>query len=321
MTKPFELGVLLHTRHLIRDNNKAPSFDELWEGAALAEEMGFDHVWIGDSVTVLDKARGDCLTTMAALAVKTKRIKVGVVPMVPALRNPVLLAHALATLDVISQGRIILGVSVAPLAPYIEHQFEACGVPFHEKAGRLSESIKVMRRLWAEEKVTFEGKYYMLREVGILPQPVQKPSIPIWIAADRSENAFKRVARLGDGWFTATSSLEKFLLGRQKIHNYAREYGKRDGNMPSALYATFNLNKDGDKAREEGWSWMENFFRQPISKLSHHFTVFGSPKECAQILQGYVDGGLRVIVARLASSDQAGQMRLFIEELKPQLRS
>jgi len=256
---------------------------------------------------------------MAALAVKTKRMKVGVVPMLPALRNPVLLAHALATLDVISQGRIILCVSVAPLAPYIEHQFEACEVPFHEKAGRLSESIKVMKRLWAEEKVTFEGKYYRLREVGILPQPVQKPSIPIWIAADRSASAFKRVARLGDGWFTTASTLEKFLMGRQKIHDYAREYGRRDESMPSALYATFNLNKDGDKAREEGWSWMEDFFRQPRSNLGHHFTVFGTPGECARILQGYVDGGLNIIVARLASSDQKPQMQLLLNELKPRL--
>ncbi len=320
MAKPLESGVLLHTRHLIRDGNKVPSFDELWDGAALAEEMGFDHVWIGDSVTVLDKARGDCLTTMAALAVKTKRMKVGVVPLVAALRNPVLLAHALATLDVISQGRIIVGASVAPLAPYIEHQFEACGVPFHEKAGRFGESIKIMRLLWSGERVSFEGKYYRLKEVGILPQPVQKPWIPIWIAADRSENAFKRVARLGDGWFTTASSLEKFLACRKKIHDYALEYGSQ-GEMPSALYATFNLNKEGDKAREEGWVWMEDFFRQPRSKLAHHFTVFGSPKECAQILHGYIDAGLSAIVARFASSDQAGQMRLFLEELKPQLRS
>lgn len=321
MTRPLQVGVLLHTRHLIRDEGRRPNFDELWEGTALAEEMGFDHVWLGDSVTVLDKARGDCLTTMAALAVKTNRIKVGTVPFLPALRNPVLLAHALATLDVISQGRIILGVSVAPSAPYIQRQFEACGVPYSEKAGRLSESIEIMRRLWTEKTVTYDGRYYQLKDVGILPQPVQKPSIPVWIAADRSDKAFRRVARLGDGWFTTAPSLEKFVLDRHKIVDFAKAYGRSLEAIPAGLYVAVNLNRSGEKAREEGWAWMEDFFRQPKSKIAHHTAIFGSPEDCAKILRGYMDAGLTAIVARFASADLRGQIELFLRELRPRLEA
>src|ERR687892_384857 len=109
MSNPFEFGLLLHTRHLIRSDGLMPTFDEMWEEAVLAEKLGLDHVWLGDSVTVLEKARGDCLTLMASLAMKTKRLKVGTIPLVLALRSPVLLAHTLATLDVISQGRILIG--------------------------------------------------------------------------------------------------------------------------------------------------------------------------------------------------------------------
>jgi alkanesulfonate monooxygenase SsuD/methylene tetrahydromethanopterin reductase-like flavin-dependent oxidoreductase (luciferase family) len=316
----FEFGLLLHTRHLIRDEGPA-NFSEIWEQAECAEEAGYDHVWLGDSVTVLNKARGDCLTTMAALAAKTRRVRIGTVPFLPALRNPVLLAHALATLDVISGGRIILGVSVAPLHGYIERQFIACGVPFHEKAGRLSESIEVMRRLWTEKTFPFEGKYYQFKEAGILPRPIQQPAIPIWMAADDHDNAFKRAARLGDGWFTTAPTLKEFVTGRKKIDAYAQEYG-RSGRIPvSALYATFNLNPNGDVAREEGWTWMEDFFREPREKLGHHFTLFGTPEECAEILQSYVDAGLTAVVARLATPDLAGQMRRFIEELRPRLSS
>jgi len=314
----LEMGLLLHTRHLIRDEGP-PSFDEVWEDAVMAEEMGFDHVWLGDSVTLLDKARGDSLTTMAALGMKTSKIRIGNVPFLPALRNPVLLAHALATLDVICKGRLILGVSVASMAPYIERQFIACGIPFHEKAGRLNESIKVMRRLWTEKSFAFEGKYYQFKEVGILPHPVQ-PAIPIWIVADHNENAFKRVARLGDGWITTAATLDKFITTRQKIDAYAQEYGRTGKVSPTVLYATFNLNANGNAAREEGWRWMEDFFREPRAKL-RHFTIFGTPEECAQILQGYVDAGLTAIVARLASPDLRGQMQLFLKELKPRLLS
>src|SRR5207342_1001357 len=98
----MDIGLLLHTRQIVRQEDAAKSFNHLWADAAQAEELGFDHIWLGDSVTVLDKARGDCLTTMAALAARTTHIRLGIVPMLPALRNPVLLAHALATIDVIS---------------------------------------------------------------------------------------------------------------------------------------------------------------------------------------------------------------------------
>jgi len=315
----MDIGLLLHTRHIIRQDDAAKSFDQLWSDAAQAEELGFDHIWLGDSVTVLDKARGDCLTTMAALAARTKKIRIGAVPMLPALRNPVLLAHALATLDVISKGRIILGVSVGPVRDYIQRQFAACGVPPQEKAGRLSESIEIMRRLWSEKTINYDGRYFKLDDVGILPHPAQKPGIPIWIAADRNENGFKRVARLGDGWVTLAPTLEKFTAARHEIDQYAQEHG-RVGKCPvSALYATFNIQTDGARARDEGWRWMERFFEQPREKISYHFTIFCTPAECVGLLKGYAKAGLTTIIARIASDDAHGQARRLLNEIKPQL--
>ena len=315
----MEIGVLLHTRQIIRQEEAAQSFEQLWADAARAEELGFDHIWLGDSVTVLDKARGDCLTTMAALAAQTSKIRIGAVPMLPALRNPVLLAHALATLDIISKGRIILGVSVGPVRDYIQRQFRACGVPPQEKAGRLSECIEIMRRLWSETTIDYDGRYYKLDGVGILPHPAQKPGIPIWIAADRNDNGFKRVARLGDGWVTLAPTLERFTAARRSIDQYAETYG-RAGKIPAtALYATFNIQNDGARAREEGWNWMERFFDQPREKLAHHFTIFAAPEECARLLKGYAGAGLTTIIARIASDDVPGQARMLLNEIKPRL--
>src|SRR5262249_36818584 len=165
----MDIGLLLHTRQIVRQEDAAKSFEQLWADVAQAEVLGFDHIWLGDSVTVLEKARGDCLTTMAALAARTTKIRIGAVPMLPALRNPVLLAHALAPLDGSSKGRIPLGVSVGRVRAYIQRKFAACGVPPQEKAGRLSESIEIMRRLWTETTVSYDGRYYKLSDVGILP--------------------------------------------------------------------------------------------------------------------------------------------------------
>ena len=315
----MEIGLLLHTRQIVRQEDAAKSFEQLWTDAAQAEELGFDHIWLGDSVTVLEKARGDCLTTMAALAARTTTIRIGAVPMLPALRNPVLLAHALATLDVISKGRITVGVSVGPVRDYIQRQFAACGVPPHEKAGRLSESIEIMRRLWSETTVNYDGRYYKLRDVGILPHPAQKPGIPIWIAADRHENGFKRVGRLGDGWVTLAPTLERFAAARRKIDQYAREHGRAGKCRPIALFAAFNIQTDGERARDEGWQWMERFFEQPKERLGHFFAIFGTPEECARLLKGYAAAGLTAIIARIASDDMSSQARLLLNEIKPQL--
>lgn len=314
----MEFGLLLHTRDLVRGKGTT-TFDTLWEQAAKAEEAGFDHIWLGDSVTILNRARGDCLTTMAALASRTKRIRLGVVPFLAALRNPVLLAHALATVDVISQGRVTLAVSVGPTRDYIQRQFEACGVPAGEKAGRLSETIEIMRRVWKEESFAYEGKYFRFEEIGVLPKPVQEPGIPIWIAADRNETGFKRVGRLGDGWVTLNSSLEQFTANHRKIDDYAASYGRVGAVGASALYATLRMDRDSTVAHDQGWAWMEKFFRQPKAKLEYHLTIFGTPDECSERLRGYLRSGLTTLIVRVASDDPTEQTRLIFEELRPRL--
>jgi len=317
----MDIGLLLHTRQLIRAEDAAKSFNHLWSDATQAEDLGFDHIWLGDSVTVLDKARGDCLTTMAALAARTSKIRLGIVPMLPALRNPVLLAHALATIDVISNGRIILGVSVGPVRDYIQRQFAACGVPPQEKAGRLSETIEIMRRLWSETKIDYEGRYFKLHDVGILPHPTQQRGIPIWVVADRNDTGFKRVARLGDGWVTLAPTLERFTGARAKIDAYAQEFNRANKINETALYVTFNLCDDSEKAKQQGWQWMEKFFDTPRSKLGHFFTIFATPDECAELLKSYVDAGLTTIIARIASDDVREQAEMLLGKIKPRLRS
>jgi len=316
----MNIGLLLHTRQLIRTEDATKSFEQLWSDAAQAEELGFDHIWLGDSVTVLDKARGDCLTTTAALAARTSKIRLGIVPMLPALRNPVLLAHALATIDVISKGRIILGVSVGPVRDYIQRQFAACGVPPQEKAGRLSETIEILRRLWSETRIDYQGRYFKLHDVGILPHPARPGGIPIWIAADRNETGFKRVARLGDGWVTVAPTLERFTGARAQIDRYAKDYGRTGKLGVSALYATFNILNDAEKAKDEGWRWMEHFFGEPRSKLGHHFTIFGTPDQCVTLLKSYADAGLTTIIARIASDDVRGQAHMLFDEIRPRLK-
>jgi probable F420-dependent oxidoreductase len=320
MFPPLEFGLLLHTRHLIREGEPSSHVEALWETASFAEKIGFDHLWLGDSprLSLLDRAHADCLTLMAALAAKTSKIKIGTVPLIMALRNPLLLAHSLATLDVISAGRTIIGVSAGHQYPYAQREFSACGVPYHERAGRLNESIQLIRRLWTEGAFAFTGKYFQFEELGVEPKPIQKP-IPIWIAAGDNENALRRVARLGDGWFTVAHTAEEFAERRRKIDAFAAECGRAGKTIPSALFATFHLSSDGARAEEEGWSLAERYFRQPRAKLGHLSAFFGTPEQCAQKLHPYIGAGLTSIVARLIDPDAQAQMRLFMNDLRPRL--
>jgi probable F420-dependent oxidoreductase len=321
MSSPIlELGLLLHTRHLIREGESLSQVGELWETAAFADETGFDHLWVGDSprLSMQDRAHAECMTILAALAARTRKVRIGMVPLILALRNPVLTAHSLATLDVISGGRTIVGVSAGHQYQFAQREFEACGVPYHQRAGRLDESIHLLRRLWTEASFAFEGKYYRFEELGIEPRPIQRP-IPIWIAAGDNESALRRVARLGDGWFTVAPGFKEYFARRQKILEWAKEYGRDGKKIPSTLFATFHLSTNGADAEKEGWSLAERYFRQPRSKLGHLSPFFGTPVAIARKLQAYVDAGLTAIVARLVGPDVKTQIRLLIDELRPRL--
>ncbi len=192
--------------------------------------------------------------------------------------------------------------------------------PIYEKAGRLEESIQILRGLWTQDTLTYEGWYYQLKEVGILPHPLQRPVIPIWLTADRHEGGFKRAAKLADGWVTMVNTAEKFAEGRAKVDAYARECSRADKIPVSALYASFNLGANGEKARQDGWAWMEKFFGVPKSQFDYHVGIFGTPEECARTIQAYIDAGLTTVIARIASSDLKEQISLLLNELKPRLR-
>jgi alkanesulfonate monooxygenase SsuD/methylene tetrahydromethanopterin reductase-like flavin-dependent oxidoreductase (luciferase family) len=210
-------------------------------------------------------------------------------------------------------------VSVGPTRDYIQRQFAACGVPPQQKAGRLTETIEVMRRLWSEAKIDYAGRYFKFHDVGILPHPAQKTGIPIWIAADRNENGFKRVGRLGDGWVTLLPTVEQFSGARRKIDEHAKTHGREGAVRNSALYATFNIQKNREQAQDEGWQWMERFFGQPQAKIAYHFTVFGTPQECIELLRKYAAAGLTHVIARIASDDTREQSRILLNEIRPAL--
>src|ERR1700692_1496582 len=150
-----KLGYLLPTREQIMEGK--PEAAPLLALAARAEALGFDSVWVGDSL--LARPRHEPLTLLAGVAGRVPRVALGTAVLLPALRNPVVLAHLVATLDQVSEGRLILGVGIARDVPNIRAEFAACGVPFEKRVGRMMEGLRLCRALWTGEAVNWDGRW------------------------------------------------------------------------------------------------------------------------------------------------------------------
>ena len=309
-------GVLLPTRGVILQARDVPDLSPIFDLAQAAEDTGYDSIWVGDSI--LAKPRMEALTTMGALAARTRRVKIGTAVLLAALRHPVVLAHALATLDVLSAGRIIPGIGVGRSEPLLEHESENCGVPFKTRATRLEEGLEIMKRLWTEPTVDFAGEIFTLNKVALLPRPVQKPRPPIWLATNLVERGLKRVALQADGWITNVPSPDIHRKCWEKIEGYAKGAGVDPGALKKILYLTVHVGGDGRKAREEGSQFLANYYHKAPGEMERLLvTTLGSPEECLKTIGNYRALGVTTFIVRFAAVDQMAQLQLWSAQVLP----
>jgi len=206
--------------------------------AVAAERLGYDVLWTAEHIIfprtiatpypyggrfpfpVTDPILG-IVATLSYVAALTSRIRLGSNVMVLPMRNPIVLAKELASLDVLSDGRLLLGVAGGWLA----EEFVMVGAPFRERGRRTDEYVRLLRALWSEESVTFRGRWFQLEDAAFFPKPVQQP-LPIWIGGG-SPAALRRVARLGDGWVAAPRpTLDDLADDIAEIRRLAEDAGR-----------------------------------------------------------------------------------------------
>ena len=315
MVKNF--GVLLPTRGvLVYAGSGGPRVELNWQMAETAERIGYDSVWIGDSIT--SKPRLEPMTAMAAVAARTNRVKIGTAVLLNALRHPVHLAHAAATIDNISGGRTILGLGAGRSNNQMfvdEHA--AVGVPIMERAARMEESIRVMRALWTGEPISNDGEFYPLDNVALEPRPVQQ-SIPLWISSNWVRRGLARVAELGDAWITNVPLPDRFSQCWERIEQCAREMGRDASAIGRCLYISVNLNDETDAALDEGDRFMRAYYSVPYDVISKQLLcVFGPPSKSIEAVKAYQERGADYFIVRFASPDQMGQLARFTDEVLP----
>ena len=301
--------------------------DELIECAAVAERSGvFESVWVGDSL--IHKPRLEAITMLAALATHTKTVRLGTICMASfPVRHPVLLAIQWASLDQISKGRALLGVCIGGAH---EGELRAFNVKREERVGRMKEGIELLRAIWSDEEVHHRGKYYTLENYNIVPKPVQKPP-PIWIAVSPEreqvgdkvvDQAMRRVGTLADGYITMGVTGEEFAKRWRVIESAAKEAGKDLSRFECAIHGMVNINDDKQTAYGEAKDYFNHYYgpTYPPESLIKVWLAHGPPKDCARLIQEWIDMGITTPVLRFTSKDQLGQVRRFMDEVLPLLR-
>jgi len=280
---------------------------------ARAEALGFESAW------TLEQPLGmmpflSPLQTMSYAAACTERIRLGCVVFVTPLHSPVHLAKDLSTLDQLSRGRIDVGVGTGGR----HRMFSAFQVDPTSLVARFNEGLRLMRALWTEPRVNFDGRFWQLKDAGMEPKPFQKPHPPIWFGASHPD-ALRRAARHGHGFFGAGSSTTKQFAEQVPIVRQALAEAGRDAapfRIGKRVYIA--VDEDTDRARRRLGESLQRFY--PFFQ-SHHleaFPVYGPPDACVRGLREVAEAGAELILLNPVF-DEAEQMERLVAEVMPKL--
>lgn len=261
--------------------------DATLDGARRAEALGLDGVMAGDHVTFFGYGN-DGLITLTAVAAVTHRVQLRTSVYLLPLRHPVPVALQAAQLDQLSEGRLVLGVGIGGEDP---HEFWSCGVDPRTRGARADEALQVLRRLWTEDGVTFEGKHFQLDEVTVYPKPLQP--VPLFIGG-RSDAALRRAGRYGDGYTGIWQSVDRFRQAREVIDDAAVAAGRDPGAVEMGIQFWAGIDDDADVARAQVGASMEAMYRLPFERFEK-YTPSGTARQVAEFVMPYVEAGARHI--------------------------
>ena len=276
------------------DRISAPQLVEL---SKTCEDVGFDSVWATDHIIMpaeLKEPYGQLLEpliTLASIASATEKLRVGTSCIVLPQRNPILLAKQAAALDVFSKGRVILGFG----AGWAEPEFRFLNADFVGRGRVMDESIRLIRSLWRDEVVNFDGEFFHVKEALFFPKPVNG-DIPVWIGGN-GQSAIRRAIRLGDGWHPVGPEVEGFRKGAEEIRR-------------SKKGATLSMRMTTDvRKRRTPYVGPNNEKRTVVS---------GSPAEIRKQIDAYADAGLEYYCASInhpSAGDIVADLKMFSAEV------
>ena len=297
-----QVGLLLPSRESLLWGDSDLAF--LVGAAREAEGLGYDSVWVGDSL--LARPRGEPLTLLAAISAVTRRVSLGTAVLLPLLRHPISAAHAVATLDRVSGGRLILGVGPAADLPGTHAELAAIGVPSDRRVTTLIGIIERMRRLWRDEEP----------DVHVLPRPARPGGPPFWLGA-HGPRMLRLAGRLFEGWIPFSRSPREYEAGLRAVREAAAEAGRNPDDIAAAVYLTLAIARDPHQAERDFDAYIQGYYGVPGEVMARaQASHAGTPESAADWIASYVAAGARHVVLRLARPSLEGyseSMRTLLE--------
>jgi probable F420-dependent oxidoreductase len=251
--------------------------------AQRAEALGFRDLWVTDNTLDHDSCF-DSLTLLTYAAALTRTIRLGVSVLVLPVHNPIHVAHRVATLDYLSGGRAVLGVGLGREQHFTEFQ-----IPRERRVRRFKEAIELIKALWTELKVTYQGEIFQLQDGVMGPKPVQKPHPPVWLGGGHPD-AVRRAAAVADGWMGAGgSSTAAFAQSVPLLRAALEEAGRDPQAFPISKRVFMSVHERSEVAQAEVHRWFSEVYHNP--GLTATGGVYGTPEQVREQLEGLLAAG------------------------------
>jgi alkanesulfonate monooxygenase SsuD/methylene tetrahydromethanopterin reductase-like flavin-dependent oxidoreductase (luciferase family) len=335
-----EFGVNLNNREPLI----APDYgmSELLDLAVRSEELGFESLWVGDSL--FSKPRYEPIALLSAISQRTSRARLGTACIVTSPRNPLYLALEWATLDILSGGRTIFGPCAGNPEKGVRREFEALGLDFDRRFSIFEEGLEILRQLWIDGTVTHKGDVYDYEDISFFSgtemgplMPIQQPP-PFWIVSNprlvtdaRDEKmvqtmkrACRRILKYGEGWMTCCRAQhpEELIEQLGYLRDVAAETGDDAERLIISYQVTLNIGDSEAAARSAFDGYISQYYPE-LSKamdLSNWGPV-GTPEQIIEWFRTFRESGVDHFICRFGSLDQFGQVERFARDVLPALRS
>lgn len=323
MAEGIQIGAMIPQgwrRDLPSDISPNKQWDLIQESTRCIERVGFHSAWLYDHLitwpTISQDSCFECWTLLSSLASITKTLRLGQMVTCNAYRSPALLAKMAATLDNISNGRLEFGLG----AGWYDHEYRAYGYVFPKPAVRirmLEEALQVVKKMWTEEKATFTGKYYQIKEAINQPKPIQKPHPPITVGGSGEQLTLRVMAKHADrvnfgGYRTFEEYERKFRI----LEGYCKEAGREPSTITRTVLRDVIIGETEEEAKKKAervWPREAAFQERMLS------STVGDPNSCLQQLERWKQLGITYFVIYFPDAIELESIELFARQVMPKL--
>lgn len=294
---PPSIGYLVPTREAIMSGR--PEAAPLIALAERAEQLGYASIWVGDSIT--SRPRHEPLTMLTAIAMRTTNAILGTAVLLPALRQPVAMAHQVATLDRLAEGRLVLGVGIGADSPSNRAEFAALGVDFERRLGRMNDHLDLCRKLWTGEPVDHHGEFYTVENVSIGPSGHRPGGPPLWVTGSSAPGQ-RRAGTRYDGWMPI-GPIDIFTSGLPVVREAARSAGRDPSEVTASTYLTISLDDDPEAADRTLNDFLAAYYPVPPEIMRTVQACYAGPRAgLAPWVAEFVDAGAEHLILRFAGN-------------------